>query len=47
MNKQELVDAIAGDSGLSKADAKRAGKKRMDINSFLNGVKLDDTYKCV
>ena len=24
MNKQELVDAIAGDSGLSKADAKRA-----------------------
>jgi len=23
-----------------------AGKKRMDIKSFLNGVKLDKTYKC-
>lgn len=24
-----------------------AGKKRIDVKSFLNGVKLDDTYKCL
>lgn len=30
MNKAELIDAIAGDSGLSKADSKRA------LDSFIN-----------
>ena len=32
MNKSELVDAIAADSGLTKADAQRA------VNSFVNVV---------
>ena len=36
-----------GSGSLQILELQIAGKKRMDIKSFLNGVKLDDTYKCI
>jgi len=39
---------IGCESGsLQVLELQLAGKKRMDIKSFLNGIKLDNTYKCI
>jgi methionyl-tRNA formyltransferase len=42
-----LLEIGCNSGSLQVLELQLAGKKRMDINSFLNGVKLDDTYKCV
>jgi len=36
-----------GSGSLQILELQIAGKKRMDIKSFLNGIKLDDSYKCM
>lgn len=45
MNKAELIDAIAADSGLSKADAKKA----LDgfVNATTNAMKAGDKISLV
>ena len=42
-----LLQIGCGSGSLQILELQIAGKKRMDIKSFLNGVKLDDTYKCI
>ena len=43
MNKAELIDAIAGNSGLSKADAKKA-KSFLESGFFKEKGFLKDSY---
>lgn len=42
-----LLEIGCESGSLQVLELQLAGKKRMDIKSFLNGVKLDDTYRCV
>ena len=42
-----LMQIGCGSGSLQILELQIAGKKRMDIKSFLNGVKLDDTCKCI
>ena len=41
-----MLEIGCSSGSLQIMELQLAGKKRMDIKSFLNGVKLDDTYKC-
>ena len=41
-----LLEIGCSSGSLQVLELQLAGKKRMDIKSFLNGVKLNDTYKC-
>jgi len=42
-----LLQIGCGSGSLQILELQIAGKKRMDIKSFLNGIKLDDSYKCI
>ena len=42
-----LLEIGCNSGSIQVQELQLAGKKRMDIKSFLNGVKLDDTYKCI
>jgi len=42
-----LLEIGCSSGSLHVIELQLAGKKRMDIKSFLNGVKLDDTYNCI
>lgn len=42
-----LLEIGCSSGSLQVIELQLAGKKRMDIKSFLNGVKLDDTYNCI
>jgi methionyl-tRNA formyltransferase len=44
---KEMLEIGCSSGSLQIMELQLAGKKRMDIKSFLNGVKLDDTYKCI
>jgi len=44
---KSILEIGCGSGSLQVLELQLAGKKRMDIKSFLNGVKLDDTYKCI
>ena len=44
---KELLQIGCGSGSLQILELQLAGKKRMDIKSFLNGIKLDDSYKCI
>jgi methionyl-tRNA formyltransferase len=41
-----ILEIGCSSGSLQVLELQLAGKKRMDIKSFLNGVKLNDTYKC-
>ena len=43
---KELLQIGCGSGSLQILELQLAGKKRMDIKSFLNGIKLDDSYIC-
>jgi methionyl-tRNA formyltransferase len=42
-----ILEIGCSSGSLQVLELQLAGKKRMDIKSFLNGVKLNDTYKCI
>jgi len=42
-----LLEIGCSSGSLQVIELQLAGKKSMDIKSFLNGVKLDDTHKCI
>ena len=42
-----LLEIGCSSGSLQVIELQLAGKKSMDIKSFLNGVKLDDTYNCI
>ena len=42
-----ILQIGCGSGSLQILELQIAGKKRMDIKPFLNGIKLDDTYKCI
>ena len=42
-----ILEIGCSSGSLQVLELQLAGKKRMDIKSFLNGVKLDNTYKCI
>ena len=42
-----ILEIGCSSGSLQVLELQLAGKKRMDIKSFLNGVKLDDTYKFI
>ena len=42
-----LLQIGCGSGSLQILELQIAGKKRMDIKSFLNGIKLDESYKCI
>ena len=42
-----ILEIGCSSGSLQIIELQLAGKKRMDIKSFLNGVKLNDTYKCI
>jgi methionyl-tRNA formyltransferase len=44
---KEMLEIGCSSGSLQIMELQLAGKKRLDIKSFLNGVKLDDTYKCI
>ena len=44
---KEMIEIGCSSGSLQIMELQLAGKKRLDIKSFLNGVKLDDTYKCI
>ena len=44
---KSVLEIGCGSGSLQVLELQLAGKKRMDIKSFLNGVKLDNTYKCI
>ena len=46
-NGKEMLEIGCSSGSLQIMELQLAGKKRLDIKSFLNGVKLDDTYKCI
>lgn len=42
-----LLEIGCKSGSLQILELQLAGKKRMDIKSFLNGIKLDNTYRCI
>ena len=44
---KDILEIGCANGSLQIMELQLAGKKRMDTRSFLNGVKLDNTYKCI
>jgi len=44
---KSILEIGCSSGSLQVVELQLAGKKRMDIKSFLNGIKLDNTYKCI